>query len=102
MLHLLASDGVIAASPMSYVGAAGRSWLFVRRMDPPILKVLLAVPVTMLILGWWTVITLWSLACGVAAVPGRLVRHRGRGRRSVAADRHRDLLAVIALAGKRS
>jgi hypothetical protein len=101
MLHLLASERVVGASPLSYGGAAGRSWLLVRRIHSLSLKVLVAVPVTILILGWWTAITLLGFASGVLAVPSRLVR-RGSGRPKVAAAQHRDLLGAIALAGKRS
>jgi hypothetical protein len=101
MLHLLASESVVVAPPMSYAGAAGRSWLLLRRIDPLSLKILVAVPLTVLVVGWWMVITLWGFAGGVLAVPSRLVRG-GSGKRTVASVQHRDLLGLIALAGKRS
>jgi hypothetical protein len=100
MLHLLTSERIAVAPPMSYAGAAERSWLLLRRIGPLSLKILVAVPVTVFVLGWWTVITLWGFAGGVLAVPSRLARV-GSAKRSVASVQHRDLLGVIALAGKR-
>jgi hypothetical protein len=101
MLHLLASERVVVAPPKSYAGAVGRSWLLLRRIDPLSVRILVAVPLAVLVVGWWMVITLRGFAGGVLAVPSRLVRG-GRGKRSVASVQHRDLLGVIALAGKRS
>jgi hypothetical protein len=101
MLHLLASDRDVVASPMSYGGAAERSWLLVRRNHSLSVKVFVAVPVTMLVLVWWTVITLWGFASGVLTMPSHIT-HRGSGKPKLAAAQHRDLLGAIALAGKRS
>lgn len=86
----LASEGVVVSAPMSFAGAAERSWKLTRRM-PRALWIAIAL---LLIAAWWIAVAAWYVGFGVALIPYRLIR-RGQRKRKLDALRHRETLGAI-------
>lgn len=89
----LASERVIINAPMSFAGAAQRSFRL-RGNTTGIARVGATVGVLLLMLVWWVAVAVWYLTFGLLLVPYRLLR-RGARKRKAEALRHRELLSVI-------
>jgi hypothetical protein len=85
----LASERVIINAPMSFAGAAQRSWRIVEGNSKALIP-----GVVLVIALWWTAIVLWYLTFGLFLVPYRLLR-RGARKRKAEALRHRELLETV-------
>ena len=93
------SEDIIINAPMSFAGAAQRSFRLRRlRGGPPWLQVVELVFTTtlaiMLVLSWWFVIAGWYVVFGLLLVPYRLLR-RGSRKRKQEALRHREMMAAM-------
>lgn len=89
----LASERVIINAPMSFAGAAQRSFRL-RGDTTGVARVAATVAVLLLTLGWWAVVVGWYGVFGLLLVPYRLLR-RGARKRKAEALRHRELLSAI-------
>lgn len=87
----LKSEDVIINAPMSYAGAAQRSFRLRRKITVPVLGTAVAIIVVIL---WWSVVTFWYLIFGLLLLPYRILR-RGARKRKKQAVQHRELLAAI-------
>ena len=87
----LKSEDMIINAPMSYAGAAQRSFRLRRKITVPILGTVVAV---LVVLIWWTVVTAWYLLFGLLLLPYRILR-RGARKRKKEAMQHREMLAAI-------
>lgn len=97
----LASEKVIINAPMSFAGAAQRTWRLlgwvqVKTGGNVWLRRLLWLPlVVVIVLAPWEVAVLaWYMTFGLLLVPYRLLR-RGARKRKAEALRHRELLGTI-------
>jgi hypothetical protein len=97
----LASERVIINAPMSFAGAAQRTWRFLGWLQAKTggnvwLRRLLWMPLVILIplLEWWALILAWYCIFGLWLVPYRLLR-RGSRKRKAEALRHRELLDAL-------
>jgi uncharacterized membrane protein (UPF0182 family) len=93
------SEDIIINAPMSFAGAAQRSFRLRRlRGGPPWLQVIELVFTTMLalmlMLAWWFVVACWYVAFSLLLVPYRLLR-RGSRKRKQEALRHREMMAAM-------
>src|SRR5436190_14706922 len=86
----LASEKVIINAPMSFAGAAQRSFRL-RGDSTGLARVGLTVLVVVVILLWWAGVLTWYFAFGLLLVPYRLLR-RGARKRKAEALRHREML----------
>ena len=97
----LASERVIINAPMSFAGAAQRTWrllgwlqarsggnVWVRRL------VWMPLVIVFPLLEWWAAIVVWYVIFGLWLVPYRLLR-RGARKRKAEALRHRELLGAV-------
>lgn len=98
----LASERVIINSPMSFAGAAQRSYRIGKNQTGTelwVIRVLLSTP---LVLIWWGIVIVWYAITigllGLLTIPYRLLR-RGARKRKAEALRHREALAAIGRAG---
>jgi hypothetical protein len=89
----LTSERVIINAPMSFAGAAQRSFRL-RGDTTGIVRVLVTLGVLLLIAGWWGAVLVWYFVFGLLLVPYRLLR-RGARKRKAEALRHRELLAAL-------
>jgi hypothetical protein len=87
----LKSEDVIINAPMSYAGAAQRSFRLRRKIKVPVLGTVVAV---LLVILWWCAVTCWYVVFGLLLFPHRILR-RGARKRKGKALQHRELLAAI-------
>lgn len=90
----LASERVIVNAPMSFAGAAQRSWRIGGDMVGPARWALLAFVVVPLLAFWWTAVAAWYAVFSVFLIPYRLLR-RGARKRKAEALRHREMLRAV-------
>jgi hypothetical protein len=90
----LASEDVIINAPMSFTGAAQRSFRIARGATGGTRFVLVAFAIIPLIAMWWFLIIGWYLLFGLFLVPYRLLR-RGSRKRKAEALRHQEMLEAI-------
>ena len=90
----IASERIVIAAPMSFVGSAQLVW---RAFDAPLLR--WTVGLTILLLWWWLIIG-WYLCFGLLLVPYRIVR-RGQRKRRLEDARHSELLQATSHGGTR-
>lgn len=90
----LKSEGVVVEAPMSFTGAAKRSWKFTR-LGHPAWKILTVPCALFAIAGWWALIAGWYLVWGIFLVPWRLLR-RGSRKRKKAELQHRETMNALA------
>jgi len=94
------SEDVIINAPMSFAGAAQRSFRLRRvTFNPPWLaNVLMTTLAVMLTLLWWSLVVCWYavfvLLFGLLFIPYRLVR-RGSRKRKAEALRHREMMSAL-------
>jgi len=90
------SEDVIINAPMSFAGAAQRSFRLRRvTFNPPWLaNILMTTLAVMLTLLWWSVVAFWYVAFGLLLVPYRLLR-RGSRKRKAEALRHREMMSAL-------
>src|SRR5262245_15668860 len=92
------SERVIVNAPMSFAGAAQRSWRLTNLARPWAL--IGTVPGALALLAvWWLTIVVWYgviiiMGFWIIALPYRLLR-RGARKRKIEARQHRELLAAI-------
>jgi hypothetical protein len=89
----LASERVIINAPMSFAGAAQRTWRIGERSGGARIALVPLVVIPILIV-WWLAVALWYLTFGLFLVPYRLLR-RGARQRKGEALRHRETLAAL-------
>jgi len=95
----LASERVIINAPMSFAGAAQRTFRLAGRPSQTWVKWLLRLTVAPLMLApWWAFVLAWYLAFSVLLIPYRVLR-RGARKRKKEALRHREMLAAIEAKG---
>jgi hypothetical protein len=90
------SEDVIINAPMSFAGAAQRSFRLRRvTFSPPLLaNILMTTLALLLTLVWWFAVACWYVAFGLLLVPYRLLR-RGARKRKAEALRHREMMAAM-------
>lgn len=90
------SEDVIINAPMSFAGAAQRSWRLRRRSTATTWagKLPITIVAILLIAVWWTAVVVWYLSFGLALIPYRILR-RGARKRKAEALRHREMMAAI-------
>jgi Flp pilus assembly protein TadB len=96
----LASERVIINGPMSFAGAAQRSWRLIGIGAPWLLPVTIPLALA-LVVTWWSLIAMWYAIPVLFAwwlfiliIPYRLLR-RGARKRKKQALQHRELLEAI-------
>jgi len=89
----LASEKVIVNAPMSFAGAAQRSFRL-RGDSTGLARVGITVLVVLLMTVWWCLVFAWYLTFGLLLVPYRLLR-RGARKRKAEALRHHEMLDAI-------
>jgi hypothetical protein len=89
----LASERVIINAPMSFAGAAQRSFR-IRRDSTSGARFSLTVLAILLIVVWWAFVVVWYAVFGLLLVPFRLLR-RGSRKRKAEALRHREMLDSV-------
>lgn len=101
MSNPLASERIIINAPMSFAGAAQRTWRLIGRLSAKLsggrwLHWLVVVPlgVVLLLAPWWSAVALWYLTFGIFLIPYRLLR-RGARKRKAEAHRHREILQAM-------
>jgi hypothetical protein len=94
----LASEQVVVAAPMSFAGAAERSWkLTVHPQGTGWLaaaRAAVILGVLLLIAAWWALIVCWYFTFGLLLVPYRIIR-RGQRKQKLEQLRHEETLAAI-------
>ncbi len=90
-LTRLKSEDVIVNAPMSFAGAAQRSFRLRRKITVPVLGTVVAVLVVVI---WWLVVVVWYVLFGLVLLPYRILR-RGARKRKKEALRHREMLTAI-------
>jgi len=90
----LASERVIINAPMSFAGAAQRSWRIGEQVSGAPRWAIIALVVVPVTLVWWMAVIGWYLTFGLLLVPYRLLR-RGARKRKAGALRHREMLGAI-------
>lgn len=95
----LASERVIVAAPMSFVGSAQRIWRLTERSAGWV-KAALGTLAVITILMVWMIVLCWYLIFGLLLVPYRVVR-RGQRKGKKQALQHREMLAAIERQNKR-
>ncbi len=90
------SEDVIINAPMSFAGAAQRSFRLRRVTFNPswLANVLMTTLAVMLTLLWWSLVACWYTAFGLLLVPYRLLR-RGSRKRKAEALRHREMMDAM-------
>ena len=90
------SEDVIINAPMSFAGAAQRSFRLRRKsFNPPWLaNVLMTTLAILLTLVWWGLVAVWYVVFGLLLVPYRLLR-RGSTKRKQEATRHREMMEAL-------
>jgi hypothetical protein len=91
----LASERVIINAPMSFAGAAQRTWRIGGDSATGASRwALIAFVIVPVVLVWWGAILAWYVTFGLLLVPYRLLR-RGARKRKAEALRHREMLGAI-------
>lgn len=94
----LRSEDVIINAPMSFAGAAQRSWRLRRRTHLPgpawLSGVSMTVVAVALVIVWWAAVAVWYATFGLLLFPYRLLR-RGARKRKAEALRHREMMAAL-------
>ena len=85
----LASERIIINAPMSFTGAAQRSWRLLEGTSRALIP-----GVVLVIVLWWSAIVAWYLTFGLFLLPYRLLR-RGARKRKAEALRHREVLDAV-------
>jgi hypothetical protein len=90
----LASERVIINAPMSFAGAAQRSWRVGEHVTGTPRWAIVALIIVPIVLFWWSAVLVWYLTFGLLLVPYRLLR-RGARKRKAEALRHREMMGAI-------
>jgi hypothetical protein len=90
----LASERVIINAPMSFAGAAQRSWRVGEHVTGTPRWAIVALIIVPIVLFWWSAVLVWYLTFGLLLVPYRLLR-RGARKRKAEALRHREMMRAI-------
>ena len=90
----LASERVIINAPMSFAGAAQRSWRIGEHATGTPRWAVVAFIIVPIALVWWGAVLVWYLTFGLLLVPYRILR-RGARKRNAEALRHREMLSAI-------
>jgi hypothetical protein len=90
------SEDVIINAPMSFAGAAQRSFRLRRvTFNPPLVaNILMTTLAISLVMVWWAAVAGWYVAFGLLLVPYRLLR-RGSRKRKQEARRHREMMEAL-------
>jgi hypothetical protein len=90
----LASERVIINAPMSFAGAAQRSWRVGDHAAGTPRWAVVGLIIIPIIAFWWSAVLVWYFVFGIFLVPYRLLR-RGARKRKAEALRHREMLGAI-------
>jgi hypothetical protein len=90
----LASERVIINAPMSFAGAAQRSWRIGEHATGTPRWAVVALIIVPIVLFWWSAVLVWYVTFGLLLVPYRLLR-RGARKRKAEALRHREMLEAV-------
>lgn len=92
------SEDIIINAPMSFAGAAQRSWRL-RRTGPQWFGLTVMTLVALLVIAaWWATVAVWYVIIfgllGILALPYRFLR-RGARKRKMEARRHREMMDAL-------